>query len=184
MTVSPYDIITAIELHEAIYSASDDSVKDNQGSFGWLLTSPDGTVILRCSGPAFGMHMKSYSAEGYGVLSVLRLIYRLYTFCNQQLPTNLHLFCDSKSLLDKAAIYTKHTRYFPNTSLQPDWDVVQQIVTTIRMFPNPPHLTHVKAHQDDAASYNKLPVELQLNVQADTLAKNYNSSSSHATTTK
>jgi hypothetical protein len=70
----------------------------------------------------------------------------------------------------------------PNTSLQPDWDVVQQIVTTIRMFPNLPHLTHVKAHQDNAASYKELPVELQLNVQADKLAKNYNSSSLHATT--
>jgi hypothetical protein len=51
------------------------------------------------------------------------------------------------------------------------------------MFPNPPHLTHVKAHQDDATSYDKLLAESQLNVQADTLAKNYNSSSSHATTT-
>jgi hypothetical protein len=126
MTVSPYDIITAIQLHEAIYSASDGSVKDNQGSFGWLLSSP---VILRCSGPAFGMRMKWYRAEGYGVLSVLRIIYRLYTFFTQPLSTNLHLFCDSKSLLDKTTIYTKHTRYFPNTSLQPDWDVVQQIVT-------------------------------------------------------
>jgi hypothetical protein len=94
MTVSPYNIITAIELREAIYSASDSSVKDNQGSFGWLLNSPDGTVILRCSGPAFGMRMKSYCAEGY----------RLYTFCSQPLPTNLHLFCDSKSHLDKTAI--------------------------------------------------------------------------------
>jgi hypothetical protein len=75
MTVSPYDIITAIKLHEAIYSASDGSVKDNQGSFGFLLSSPDGTVILRCSGPAFGMRMKLYRAEGYGVLSVLGLIY-------------------------------------------------------------------------------------------------------------
>jgi hypothetical protein len=187
ITVSPYNIITTIELHEAIYSASDGSVKDKQGSFGWLLSSPNGTVILRCSVPAFGMCMKSYRAEGYGVLSVLRLIYRLYTFCNQPLPTNLHLFCHSKSLLDKTAIYTKHTRYFPNTSLQPDWDVVQQIVTTIVtticMFPNPPHLTHVKAHQDHDASYDKLPVESQLKVQADTLTKNYNLFASHATTT-
>jgi hypothetical protein len=68
--------------------------------------------------------------------------------------------------------------------MQPDWDVVQQIVTTICMFPHPPHLIHVKAHQDNDVSYDELvPVELQLNVQADTLAKNYDSSSSHLTTT-
>jgi hypothetical protein len=105
------------------------------------------TQMFRSS---FGIRMKLYRAEGYQVLSILRFIYRLYIFCNQPLPTNLHLFCDSKSHLDKTDIYTKHTRYFPNTSLQRDWDVVQKIVTTIRMFPNPPHLTHVKAYQDDA----------------------------------
>jgi hypothetical protein len=127
--------------------------------------------------------MKLYRAEGYGVLSVLHFIYQLYTFCNQPLSNNLHLFCDSKSLLNKTAIYIKHPRYFPNTSLQPAWDVVQQIVTTICLLPQPPHLTHVKAHQDDAASYNELPVKSRLNVQADTLAKNYNSSSLHSTTT-
>jgi hypothetical protein len=181
MTLSPYEVLQAIDSHDAIYSASDGSVKDNQGSFGWLLSSPDGTVILKCSGPAFGMSMKSYRAEGYGVLSLLRFIYQLYTFCHQPLPTNLHIFCDSKSLLDKTAVYMKHPRYFPNTALQPDWDVVQQIVTTIRLFPSPPKLKHVKAHQDNVVSIADLPVESQLNVKADTLAKNYNTTASHAT---
>jgi hypothetical protein len=46
MAVSPYDILNAIEAHKAIYSVSDGSVKDNQESFGWLLSSPYGTVIL------------------------------------------------------------------------------------------------------------------------------------------
>jgi hypothetical protein len=179
LTVSPYEIIATLDSHEAIYSASDGSIKDYQGSFGWLLSSPDGTVIIKCSGPAYGKQMKSYRAEGYGMLSLLRFIYRLYSFCQQPLPDALSLFCDSKSLLDKTRTYLQHSRFYPNTSLQPDWDVVQQIASTIRQFPHPPHLVHVKAHQDDAATFNGLEVESQLNVRADTLAKEYNSISHH-----
>jgi hypothetical protein len=58
--------------------------------------------------------------------------------------------------------------------------VVQQIASTIRQFPYPPHLVHVKAaHQDDAANFDNLEVESQLNVRADTLAKAYNSTLNH-----
>jgi hypothetical protein len=85
----------------------------------------------------------------------------------------------SKSLLDKTRTYLQHSRFYPNTSLQPDWDVVQQIASTIRQFPHPLHLVHVKAHQDDAATFNDLEAESQLNVRADTLAKEYNSISYH-----
>jgi hypothetical protein len=66
LTVFPYEIIAALASHKAIYSSSNGSVKDYQGSFGWLLSSPDGIVILKCSGPACGKQMKSYRAEGYG----------------------------------------------------------------------------------------------------------------------
>jgi hypothetical protein len=125
LTVNPYKILTTLDSNEAIYSASDGSAKDHQGSFGWLLSSPDGTVIITCSGPAYVKQMKSYCAEGHGVLSLLCFIYHLYSFCQQPLPAALRLFCDSKSLLDKTNTYLRHPRYFPNTSLQSDWDVVQ-----------------------------------------------------------
>jgi hypothetical protein len=179
LTVSPYDILTTMDSNVPIYSASDGSVKDHQGSFGWLLSSPDGTVILGCSGPAYGKQMKSYRAKGYGVLSLLRFIYHLHSFCHQALPAALRLFCDSKSLLDKNHTYLQHPQYFQNTSLQSDWDVVQQISSTIRLFPHHPYLVHVKAHQDDAITFNGLEVESQLDLRADTLAKAYNATSLH-----
>ncbi len=181
LSIDPYVIIETLASTTAIYSASDGSVKDHQGSFGWLLSTPDGTVILKCSGPAYGRQMKSYRAEGYGVLSLLRFIYHLYTFCHTPLPAALRLFCDSKSLLDKTHTYLRYPRYYPNTTLQPDWDIVQQIAITTRLFPTSPHLIHVKAHQDDAVTFADLPVESQLNVRADTLAKEYNATSNHKT---
>jgi hypothetical protein len=136
---------------------------------------PDGIVILKCSGPSYRKQMKSYCAKGYGVLSLLRL----YSFCQEPLPEALSLFCDSKSLLDKTRTYLQHSRFYPNTSLLPDLDVVQQIASTIRQFPHPPHLVHVKAHQDDTTSFDDLAVKSQLNVRANTLAKAYISVSHH-----
>jgi hypothetical protein len=86
---------------------------------------------------------------------------------------------DSKSLLNKTRTYLQHSKFYPNTSLQPDWDAVQQIASTIGQFPHPPHLVHVKAHQDDATSFDDLVVQSQLNFRADTLAKAYKSVSHH-----
>jgi hypothetical protein len=63
------------------------------------------------------------------------------------------------------------------------WNVECASPTWSRMVVHSRHILLVKAHQDDTASYDELPVESQLNVQADTLAKDYNSSSLHATTT-
>lgn len=61
-----------------------------------------------------------------------------------------------------------------------NWDVIQHIVTALCLLvPNWPHLVHVKAHQYDAASFDDLPVQSQLNVQANTLPEDYNASSSH-----
>jgi hypothetical protein len=144
LTVSPYKIIAALASHEAIYSARDRYVKDYQGSFGWLLSSPDGIVILKCSGPAYGKQMKWYRAKWSGVLSLLCFMYRLYSFCQEPLPEALSLFCNSKSLLYKTCTYLQHSRFYPNTSLQPDWDVVQQIALSSPTHPILSTLKHIK----------------------------------------
>jgi hypothetical protein len=127
--------------------------------------------------------MASNRAKGYCVSFLLCFNNHLYSFCQQLLPEAVCLLCDSKSLLDKTHTYLQHPRYSPNTSLQSDWGVVQQIASTILLFPHHLHLVHVKAHQDDAATFDNLGVESQLNVCADTLAKAYNSTSNHKAST-
>jgi hypothetical protein len=52
LTVSPYKILATLDSNDAIYSASDGSGKGHQGRVGWLLSSSDGTVILKWSSPA------------------------------------------------------------------------------------------------------------------------------------
>jgi hypothetical protein len=90
-------------------------------------------------------------------ISLLCFIYDLFSFCQQSLPAALPLFFNSKNLLDKTRTYLRHPWYYPNTSLQSDWDVVLQITSTILLLPNRPHLVHVKAYQGNAATFDDLP---------------------------
>jgi hypothetical protein len=56
---------------------------------------------------------------------------------------------------------------FPNLTLTADWDVTNEIVKSLREFPTPPTVAHVKGHQDDHLPYSALPLDAQLNVDAD-----------------
>ena len=57
--------------------------------------------------------------------------------------------------------------------MEPDWDVLQQITTSRRLFPLLPVLCFVKGHQDANCPYVTLSLPAQLNVDADHLAGSY-----------
>ena len=60
--------------------------------------------------------------------------------------------------------------FFPK---HPDWDVLQQIVTSRRLFPLLPVLQFIKGHQDADCPYATLPLSAQHNIDADHLADSY-----------
>jgi hypothetical protein len=62
---------------------------------------------------------------------------------------------------------------FPNVTLQPDWDVTNEILVTLQAMPIQTIFAHVKGHQDDHCPYDSLPLEAQLNVDADYEAGQY-----------
>jgi hypothetical protein len=65
--------------------ASDGSVKFENGTWGWALSSPTGEELIECKGPAYGIVMDSYCAEAYGLLSITTLV---TLSCNtQQIPS-------------------------------------------------------------------------------------------------
>jgi hypothetical protein len=63
----------------------------------------------------------------------------------------------------------RHT-WYPNDTISSDWDVLQAIFSALQLFHQPPLVSHVKGHQDDTTSYELLPLEAQLNVDADAAA--------------
>jgi hypothetical protein len=63
----------------------------------------------------------------------------------------------------------RHT-WYPNDTISSDWDVLQAIISTLKLFHRPPLVSHLKGHQDDTTTYDLLPIEAQLNVDADAAA--------------
>ena len=63
--------------------------------------------------------------------------------------------------------------FFPRATMDPDWDVLQQIITSHRLFPSLPVLQFIKGHLDVDHPYATLPLSAQLNVDADHLAGSY-----------
>ena len=63
--------------------------------------------------------------------------------------------------------------FFPNATMDPDWDVLQQIITSRRLFPSLPVLRFVKGHQGANCPCVTLSLPAQLNIDTDHLAGSY-----------
>ena len=168
-----------------IRAVSDGSVwNDNQGAFGWTMSTDQGERIARCMGPARGVHIDSYRAEAYGMLSVLRFLKRLTEFIGQGDAWHGIIATDSQSLLDTImdGKYKQETNDEPQSCavkplryldvMAPDWDITSSIVTTAQSMPGL-EMQYIRGHQDRTHSYEQLSLLAQLNVDADEMATQY-----------
>ena len=58
--------------------------------------------------------------------------------------------------------------------MEPEWDCLAQILDSLKIPQhNAPPIHHVKGHQDDETLYKQLPLNAQLNCDADSYAKAY-----------
>jgi hypothetical protein len=156
-----------------LLTMSDGSDDSGAMTFGWIMALPTGQRLVRCAGPTFGPYGSSFRAEGYGFLSVSRFLVRLQEFCQVTPRWKIQMMTDNEGLLTRITASLPHPDPFPNSTLQADWDVTNEIITSIREFAIPPVLLHVKGHQDSHTAYSSLPLEAQLNVDADAEAGYY-----------
>lgn len=170
---------TTASQHKGATGVSDGSVNVEQGTFGWSLAKRDGTVLIDCIGPVFGMNMDSYRAEGYGHLSILLYIAKLSTFFHRT-PQHIQLFCDNQALVDKVnQLRTSPRPEFANDTLAHSWDILQAIRTLLKDQPTTT-IKHVKGHQDISSSAQQsTPLEVTLNIRADVLAGEFQSQTNH-----
>jgi hypothetical protein len=126
---------------------SDGSSLGSYGSFGWSFSTAQGHRFATCAGPAFGYKINSYRSEGYGILSALRFVFRAFEYTGGIIPL-VDLYTDSESILKKIPTYQDYSDYFPNTTLDSDWDILQCIVSTIQVLSNKVKLHYVEGHQD------------------------------------
>ena len=156
-----------------IIAASDGSMSSSIRAYGWTCSLPHGQRLATNHGPVFGRFPSSFHAEAYGLLSYLRFLYRVSQYTQSPLPKQNIIYTDSTSLIEKLGEIRKWPYFFPNTTMDPDWDVLQQIIFSLRLFSSLPEIRFVQGHQDDDHPYTTLSLPAQLNVDADHLAGRY-----------
>ena len=129
---------------------------------------------MKCSGPAYGAKESSYRSEGYGILSPTRFLLHLFQYHQCEPKWNYQYSADNESILNKLIEDLKYDLPYPNTTLEPDWDIRQQIKETVLEIGRPHDFVHVRGHQDDKTPYDVLPFEAKLNVDADHEAVRFN----------
>jgi hypothetical protein len=158
---------TANDTDKHLISVSDGSAFDRSMSFGWTMSLLNGTRLATCAGPAHGSKQSSFRAEGYGLLSITRFLHHLFEFCQSRPEWKLQLSCDNDPLLKRVNAARPFKTCFPNCTLDADWDIVNMIVRTLHQSSCNIVLPHVKGHQDDKLAYEDLPLDAQLNCDAD-----------------
>ena len=165
----------AILQQEPFIVGSDGSQKGHRASFGWTISTAEGTRLATCQGPSLGARPHSYRAEGYGLLSVTRFLHHLRSFYQLQLQS-CTIVCDNKAMVNRATAIPKHLHdLYPNSTLDSEWDILMEIWTTHNpLTPEQrPQIQHVKGHQDQQTPYDDLTLRAQLNCDADKLAEDF-----------
>jgi cytochrome b len=84
-----------------LFLASDGGAADLKGSFGYVLATDD-TILAECGGFVEGADPKSFRAEGYGLLAILRLVFHLrWFYITRNFALRFTLYSDSESLLKR-----------------------------------------------------------------------------------
>jgi hypothetical protein len=178
--VSPSLIMTAINAESTTYISSDGSVIDQKyGSFGYTITIPTTRArLVKGAGPVPGTRMSSFRAEAYGVLAVLRFLLRLSEYTRTTIQTKVIHWIDNQSVLKRLRRARLASPQSPNETLRPDWDVVHAVKTTLGQLAQVQYeFEWVRSHQDNQQPYHTLPLEAQINCDADTEATQFHSTS-------
>ena len=72
LTQEPFTI-TSIFMSQAspLQAATDGSVTNGSGTFGWVISTINEMRLIMCQGPVYRRAPTSYCAECYGLLSIL-----------------------------------------------------------------------------------------------------------------
>ena len=106
LPTDPYTATFKLIHGGGIRVVSDGSVwHENQGAYGWALSTASGERIASGMGPASGSTIDSYRAEAYGMLATLCFLRRLAEYTNHaDAWWNGILATDSQSLLEAITV--------------------------------------------------------------------------------
>ena len=122
-------------------AVSDGSVQQSQASFGWVIAQTSGQHIAQCNGPAHRHKPNSYQLEGYGILSLLRFFLNLSTYTYQTTLKHLPMYTDKETWV-KTINAVMWDMFFLNETIISDWDILQNIISSLMQFQHEPTLSH------------------------------------------
>jgi len=113
--------------------------------------------------------MTSFRAEAFGMWSILLFVIKAHKFFNLPSKDKLSLYCDNKALVNMIKHLMDQQRpQFPNDTLKPDWDIINEIVLLLKATPQ--KVSWIRGHQDNDKDLEEIPLPAQLNCEADELA--------------
>lgn len=158
---------------ESLLVVSDGSSYERKSmSFGVTLGSSSGTEYIHIMGPAYGQ-ASSHRAECTGCLAGAVLLARIQEFTGNRLPTHVAVttISDNKGMIDSLIARRRYAEPYPNATLVPDWDLLEEIHNTYARLELSAHkFCWVRGHQDSRSDGTRLSIEAQYNIRADALA--------------
>jgi hypothetical protein len=116
-------LLTALRNDECLFMVSDGGAANQRGSFGSVIASSE-HIIIECGGRAQGADPRSFRAEGYGILVILRLAFHIrYFYLIGNASLRFRLYCDSESLLKRIDASRRLLRTLPRRFLFSEVDV-------------------------------------------------------------
>jgi hypothetical protein len=153
--------------------ASDGGAADSKGSFGSLLAT-HATILLECGGLVQGANPKSFRAEGYGMLAIIRLVHHLrWFYVTRNTTLTFATYTDSESLILRLEASLRIKYSAPRRTLFSESDVEMQIIDTLGCFSPRPSLIHVEGHQDTKYPDRPPTWESDLNQRCDVIATHH-----------
>ena len=159
----------------SILVVSDGSAYEGQHmSFGVTLGLLDGRVLVELMGPGSGPP-SSHRAECMGCLAGALFCAELQRFSQQSFrQLNITVVSDNQSMIRSLTDRASYDKVYPNSTLRPDWDVLEEIRFQYKRFEHSKLLFEwVKGHQDVSVPPNELTPQAVFNIRSDALAALY-----------
>jgi hypothetical protein len=139
-------------------------------SFGWIIATPDSRRLTAGCSPCEGRG-NSLCSEGAGMLAAT--LFRALISHHMNHKIKAKCISDNKELIRRMTEHKQYEEPFPNATLASEYDIIEEVYETCKMYNIDSSYHWVRGHQDKHTAYKDLSLQAQLNVDADWYAGKY-----------